>query len=129
MCRVYVPPTMKLLAALAVTAALAGCGSAASSPESDVRDAAREGTRALLSDHPERACQYMTDRDKCVGTMVLVKDMDIGAITGTPEDWEDRLERASVKVDGDTATVSNFSGDGTPGRYVRRNGKWLADNS
>ena len=121
---------MRTAAALLAAAVIAGCGGSPSAEE-QVRDTARKGVQALTSDHPERACQYMVDRDACVGAAVLTRGMDVAALTGIPEDWEEMLERATVVVKGDTATITGFdvNGDGKPGRYVRKDGRWLADNS
>lgn len=116
-----------VLLAIALIPAAAGCGGEPS-PEDQVRAAARAGTEALISDHPERSCNYVMDRQKCVGTVVLARGMDMAAVTGLPDDWEKRIERADVKVSGTAATISDFNGDGKPGRYVLKDGKWLADN-
>ena len=123
---------MKLIAASIIAAlALAGCGASASpSPEDQVRDAARKGTEAIVSNHPERACQYMVDRDACVGAAVMVKGMDVAAMVGIPENWESMLNRATVKISGDRAVLEGFdiNHDGKPGVYVKKDGKWLSDN-
>lgn len=117
---------MRTAAAIFLVILFAGCGS--TSPEDEVRDVAMKATAALTSDHPERSCRYVTDHNRCVGAMVLVKGMDVAAITGLPDDWEDRIEAAPVRINGDTATIGDFNGDGKPGRYIKRDGQWLADN-
>lgn len=87
---------------------------------------------ALLSDHPERACSFMVDHDACIGSVVTLKAMklDAAATLNIPDDWRDQLERAKITVDGSTATLRGFdvNGDGKPGKYVLRGGRWLVDN-
>lgn len=116
------------LTALAVLA-IAGCGGEPS-PEDQVRETAHAATEALLSDHPERSCQYQVDRKQCVGAAVLLKGMDVGAMIGIPDDWEQMLEKATVTVDGDRATLAGFdiNGDGKPGVYIKKGEKWFSDN-
>lgn len=109
--------------ALATTLAIlaAGCGGA--SPEDQVRDTARHIGEAVSGPHPERACRYMTDRDACVGAVAVANSMnlEVSAAIGLPDDWRDRIDKAQVKVSGDTAKFGKAT-------YVRHGDLWLLDN-
>jgi len=107
---------------------LVACGGR--SPEDRVRDTARAAAEAMTSSHPERACKYMVDRDGCVGSVALANSLhlEVAAAVGIPDDWRSRLRDARIKVSGDEATIADWTGDGKPGRYVRRHGEWLVDN-
>jgi len=108
--------------------ALVACGGR--SPESEVRDTARAVAEAVTSPHPERACKHMLDREACVGAVAVANSLhiEVSAAVGMPDDWRSKLRDARISVDGDTATIADWTGDGEPGRYVRRNGEWLVDN-
>lgn len=114
--------------ALAALLLAAGCGG--SSDQDKVRDTARQSIEAQLSDHPERACQYVVDHDACVSGVATARalKLDVAAIVGYPKDWRARLDHAKITVKGDTATMSAINGGGTPTRFIRRDGQWFADN-
>ncbi len=119
---------MKLVVVAVVSLAFTGCGSGAPD-EQQVKDTARKVGEALTSDHPERVCQYYADHDACVGSIVTAKalGLDLAAVAGLPDDWRARLDKATVTVQGDKAEVSDYTGDGKPGRYFRRGGRWLVE--
>jgi hypothetical protein len=74
----------------------------------------------------------MVDRDGCVGSVATLKalKLDPASAVGIPDDWRAKLERATIKVNGTTATLAGFdlNRDGKPGRYVLRGDRWLSDN-
>lgn len=87
------------------------------------------GLEALTSDHPERACQYMVNRQKCIDGVLTAKalNLDVKAITDLPDDWRARLKKAQVVIRGDRATLSpGPRGKTVP--FVRRDGHWLVEN-
>lgn len=122
---------MRTPAVIAVAAVLTGCG-ASSSPEDQVKDVVRNGIQAIADGEPERACRYMLDRDACITSAITAKalDVDVASVLGIPDDWASQLAAATVTIKGDSATLAGFdtNGDGKPGRYVRKDGKWLVDN-
>jgi hypothetical protein len=72
----------------------------------------------------------MVDRDGCVGSVASLKALKIDPASAViPDDWRERLEHATIKVNGTTATLAGFENrDGKPGRYVLRGDRWLSDN-
>jgi hypothetical protein len=108
-------------AAVAATMLIAACGG--STPADQVRDTARHVGEAVTSPHPERACQYMVDRDRCIGSIAVANSMhlEVAAAVGMPADWRSRLAKAKITVSGDTARLAKA-------RYVRRGDVWLVDN-
>jgi hypothetical protein len=108
--------------------AVAACGSKAST-EDQVMAAEVNGIQALLSDHPERSCTYVTDHDACIQGILTLKAMklEVKATAGIPDDWRDRLKHAKIVVHGDRATLAPGP-TGKTARFVLRNGHWLAEN-
>jgi hypothetical protein len=116
-------------ATVCAVAALAFAGCGGTSPEDQVRDTARHAAEALQSEHPEGACQYMVDREGCLGSVASLKALKIDPASAIiPADWRERLAHATIKVNGATATLAGLSRDGKPARYVRRGDRWLSDN-
>lgn len=68
------------------------------------------------------ACQRTTRPSACIGGLALAKGLLGDLSKFIPSDWERGLDRATVDVHGNHATL-NAKGDKT--QYVKQNGRWL----
>lgn len=111
-----------------IAAAITACGTS-NQPENKVMATETAALEALTSDHPERACKYLTSPQACLDSVATARAMglDVTAVLGVPDDWRSRLEKSRVTVNGATATLSAGPAGKTV-HFVRRGNRWLVQN-
>jgi hypothetical protein len=106
------------LLAMAVSL-LVGCGG--STPEDQVRDAARQIAEDGRANRWGDFCAATTDPDQCQVSAAALKAAGVNAAEFIPS--SDLLENATIKVNGDRATVDATAGEDA--EYVRNGDRWL----
>ena len=127
----------RLLLTLAVVLVLplSACGG---SDEDDVRSASEDFVAAFKDENWEEVCSHMTDKSKA---QLERAGQVLDANGGCEGVWEkaskfigdkakrqlDDFEIESVKIDGDTATVTTAEAKGQPTQLRKEDGEWRVD--
>ena len=130
-------PRLLLTLAVVLVLPLSACGG---SDEDDVRSASEDFVAAFKDENWEEVCSLMTDKSKA---QLERAGQVLDANGGCEGVWEkaskfvgdkakrqlDDFEIESVKVDGDTATVTvtNAEAKGQPTQLRKEDGEWRVD--
>ena len=86
-----------------------------------------------MSSHPEQVCQYVTSQSKpnCAAMTRMLKAFTSGHSIPSllPPDWKQRIERSSIRVTGDKATLPALSATQPATTVVKVGSQWLVDAS
>jgi ketosteroid isomerase-like protein len=132
---IHSPQRLVLTLAVALVLPLSACGG---SDEDDVRSASEDFVAAFKDENWEEVCSLMTDKSKA---QLERAGQVLDANGGCEGVWEkaskfigdkakrqlDDFEIESVKIDGDTATVTTAEAKGQPTQLRKEDGEWRVD--
>lgn len=127
--RKHLPATMAVVLVLS----LGACGGG--SDEDDVRSASEDFVSAFKDENWEEVCSLMTEKSRA---QLEQAGEALDAKGGCPAVWEkakeflppetekqlDDFEIDTVKVNGDTATVTTTDAKGSPTQLIKEDGEW-----
>lgn len=127
--RKHLPATMAVVLVLS----LGACGGGSS--EDDVRSASEDFVAAFKDENWEEVCSLMTEKSRA---QLEKAGEALEAKGGCPDVWEkakkflppetekqlDNFEIDTVKVSGDTATVTTTDAKGSPTQLIKEDGEW-----
>lgn len=119
--------------AVALVLSLAACGGG--SDEDDVRSASEDFVSAFKDENWEEVCSLMTEKSRA---QLEQAGEALDAKGGCADVWEkakkflppetekqlDNFEIDTVKVNGDTATVTTTDAKGSPAQLIKEDGEW-----
>ena len=127
--RKHLPATLAVVLVLS----LGACGGG--SDEDDVRSASEDFVSAFKDENWEEVCSLMTAKSRA---QLEQAGEALQAKGGCPDVWEkakeflppetekqlDNFEIDTVKVNGDTATVTTSDAKGSPTQLIKEDGEW-----
>ena len=116
----------KIMLALMAVAGLFILSGCADSP----KDVTKKWMKALINKDVKTANEYSTSRVHTLNALAIsaLSDKDSGEkVTKEFQESMDRLDKAEVKIEGDTAQIYMKSDEETPMTLKKVDGKWKVD--